>query len=120
MSIFAIQTNEVYADGQRKYVTIETGIPDLLHLATELRNGPLTVMQVFAKRAEGEEGVWIVTHRRQLLITWHYIFNAYVPETRRYVEYENVVAPEDDKPAEPPPPPPDRMEVKNGGAGGQD
>lgn len=116
LAIYTIQTNDLYADGQRKYVTVETAHRDLLHLAEDLRNGPITVTQIFARRVEAEPGVWEVMNRRQLLITWSYVFSAYVSETRRYVEYENVVV----AGGELPPPPPDRMEVKNGGAGGQD
>lgn len=90
LHIFTIQTNEVWGDGQRKYMNVETHHADLMALAKDLRGGPVVVSQLHTQKAD-EDGVFEITGRRDLLLTWAYVFNAYVP-SKRFVEYEEEAA----------------------------
>lgn len=84
--VYTIQSNDVFADGQRRYVNIETHHDTLQALSDELRGGPVVVEQLFTRKTD--EGVVLeITGRRDLLLTWHYVFNAYAPTGKRFVEY---------------------------------
>lgn len=85
MPVFIIETPDLFPDGSRKRMYVETYHPTLESLASDLRGGPVAVCQLFAK-LHGEE--MVVRDRRPLLISQHIVVTAHEPD-RTFVEYED-------------------------------